>query len=221
MEESTSREKFLKKVRNALIYKTDNPFPHIGFETPLYSDSDESPDVVFAAELMNAGGNFIYCEDEADLVENLSAINQQDDWNNVYCSDPAIQYILTQAGVPFHADEEDFHDIRIGITGCEFLVSRLGAIMVSSKQESGRRLNVFPEVHAVIAYTWQLVPDLKQALAAIKEKYSQALPSLISVITGPSRTADIEKTLVMGAHGPRQLYVFLVESPEPTTEIEE
>ena len=83
--------------------------------------------------------------------------------------------------------------------------------MVSSKQESGRRLNVFPEVHAVIAYTWQLVPDLKQALAAIKEKYSQALPSLISVITGPSRTADIEKTLVQGAHGPKEIFVFLID----------
>lgn len=221
MEESTSREKVLKKVRNALIYKTDNPFPHIDFETPLYSVSDESPDIVFAAELLNAGGNFIYCEDEADLVENLSAMNQQDDWNNVYCSDPAIQYILTQAGVPFHADEEDFKEMKIGVTGCEFLISRFGAIMVSSKQESGRRLNVFPEVHVVIAYSWQLVPDLKQALIAIKEKYSQAFPSLISVITGPSRTADIEKTLVMGAHGPRQLYVFLVESPEPNNETEE
>jgi len=221
MEESTSREKVLKKVRNALIYKTDNPFPHIDFETPLYSVSDESHDVVFATELMNAGGNFVYCEDEADLVENLSAMNQQDDWNNVFCSDPAIQYILTQAGVPFHADEEDFHDVKIGITGCEFLISRLGAIMVSSKQESGRRLNVFPEVHIVIAYTWQLVADLKQALSAVKDKYSPAMPSLISVITGPSRTADIEKTLVMGAHGPRRLYVFLVESSGSSNENEE
>jgi L-lactate dehydrogenase complex protein LldG len=221
MEESTSREKVLKKVRNALIYKTDNPFPHIDFDVPLYNVSNESPDVIFAVELMNAGGKFVYCENDADLVENLSAINQQDDWHNVYCSDPAIQYILTQAGIPFHADEEDFHDIKIGVTGCEFLVSRLGSIMVSSKQESGRRLNVFPEVHVVIGYTWQLVPDLKQALAAIKEKYTTALPSLISVITGPSRTADIEKTLVMGAHGPRELFVFLVESNEPTNETDE
>jgi L-lactate dehydrogenase complex protein LldG len=221
MEESTSREKVLKKVRNALIYKTDNPFPHIDFDVPLYNISNESPDVIFATELMNAGGKFVYCENDVDLVENLSAINQQDDWHNVYCSDPAIQYILTQAGIPFHADEEDFHDIKIGVTGCEFLVSRLGSIMVSSKQESGRRLNVFPEVHVVIAYTWQLVPDLKQALAEIKEKYITALPSPISVITGPSRTADIEKTLVMGAHGPRELYVFLVESNKPNNEIDE
>lgn len=221
MEESTSREKVLKKVRNALIYKTDNPFPHIDFETPLYKGSDESPDVLFASELMNAGGNFIYNEDEADLVANLSAMSRQDDWHDVFCTDPALQYLLTQAGIPFHADEEDFPEVKIGVTGCEFIISRLGAIMISSGQESGRRQNVFPEVHVVIAYTWQLMPDLKQALAAIREKYAPALPSLISVITGPSRTADIEKTLVMGAHGPRRLYVFLVESQGPNNENEE
>lgn len=221
MEESTSREKVLKRVRNALIYKTDNPFPHIDFETPLYEGSDESPDVLFASELMNAGGNFIYCENDTDLVDNLSAMSQQEDWMNVFCSDPAIQYLLTQAGIPFHADEEDLREVKVGITGCEFLISRLGAIMVSSKQESGRRLNVFPDIHVVIAYTWQLVPDLKQALTAIREKYQPALPSLISVITGPSRTADIEKTLVLGAHGPRLLYVFLVESPGSNDENEE
>jgi L-lactate dehydrogenase complex protein LldG len=63
----------------------------------------------------------------------------------------------------------------------------------------------------VIAFSSQLVPDLKQALGDIKLKYSTRIPSLISVITGPSRTADIEKTLVMGAHGPCELFVFLVE----------
>jgi L-lactate dehydrogenase complex protein LldG len=83
--------------------------------------------------------------------------------------------------------------------------------MISSGQMSGRRLNVYPEIHVVIAYSSQLVPDLKQALAGIRQRYAERIPSLISVITGPSRTADIEKTLVMGAHGPRELFVFLVE----------
>jgi len=83
--------------------------------------------------------------------------------------------------------------------------------MVSSKQTAGRRLNVFPEIHIVIAYPDQFVPDLSDALKAIQLKYEGDLPSLISVITGPSRTADIEKTLIMGAHGPKNLFVFLVE----------
>ena len=72
-------------------------------------------------------------------------------------------------------------------------------------------MNVFPETHLIYARASQLVPELKDALKGIKERYGKELPSMISMITGPSRTADIEKTLVMGAHGPRQLYVFMVD----------
>jgi L-lactate dehydrogenase complex protein LldG len=52
-------------------------------------------------------------------------------------------------------------------------------------------------------------------LRLIRKKYEDGFPSLISFITGPSRTADIEKTLVMGAHGPKELYVFLIEDKSP------
>ena len=83
--------------------------------------------------------------------------------------------------------------------------------MVSSMQECGRRMFVYPPVHIVVAHASQLVPDLKHALNEIKLKYSNKMPSMISVITGPSRTADIEKTLVMGAHGPKSVYVFFID----------
>ncbi|MOA49007.1 Lactate utilization protein C [compost metagenome] len=53
--------------------------------------------------------------------------------------------------------------------------------------------------------------DLKDAFALLKEKYEEHLPSNITVISGPSRTADIEKTLVLGAHGPKEFYVFLID----------
>ncbi|NVO19994.1 MAG: lactate utilization protein [Bacteroidetes bacterium] len=220
MEESTSREKVLKRVRNALIYKTDNPFAQVEFDSPVYTAMDESLDVNFAQEFTKAGGQFVYCEDETDLVQSLASLASENDWQDVFCMDPSIQYYLTQAGIPFQSDDESFHDLKVGITSCEFLISRLGSIMISSKQDSGRRLNVYPEIHIVIAYPSQLVPDLKDALALIREKYGNRIPSLVSVITGPSRTADIEKTLVMGAHGPKELYVFLTEVPENEAEDE-
>ncbi|MEI9808448.1 MAG: LUD domain-containing protein [Bacteroidota bacterium] len=67
-------------------------------------------------------------------------------------------------------------------------------------------------MHICIAYTSQMVYDLKDALQGVKDKYGDKLPSLISFATGPSRTADIEKTLVVGVHGPKEVYLFLVES---------
>jgi L-lactate dehydrogenase complex protein LldG len=83
--------------------------------------------------------------------------------------------------------------------------------MVSNANAAGRRLSIYPHQHIVIAYTSQLVLDLKDAFKIIKEKYGNQLPSMISTITGPSRTADIEKTLVLGAHGPKEFYVFLLD----------
>lgn len=211
MEESTSREKVLKKVRHALIYKTDNPFPKVDFDSPVYTQMNETADVNFAQEFTKVGGVFIYCENESELATTLSALHTECEWQNIYCAEPELQYILTQAGVPFESDEDSLQQISVGITGCEFLIARLGSIMVSSK--TSRRLNVYPEIHVVIAYMNQLVDDLKDAFVAVQTKYSGKLPSMLSVITGPSRTADIEKTLVMGAHGPRELFLILVETP--------
>jgi L-lactate dehydrogenase complex protein LldG len=72
-------------------------------------------------------------------------------------------------------------------------------------------MNVFPPIHIVIAHASQIVNYPEDALNAMQEKYGEHLPSCISTITGPSRTADIEKTLVLGAHGPKEFVVFLAE----------
>ena len=81
--------------------------------------------------------------------------------------------------------------------------------MVSSSQGSGRRVFGHAPVHIVIGRASQVVNEIGDALSGIKGKYGE-MPSQVSLITGPSRTADIEKTLVLGAHGPRDLFVFLL-----------
>lgn len=107
----------------------------------------------------------------------------------------------------------DLQNVKVGITTCESLVAHLGSILVSSALPSGRRMNVFPETHIVIAHKEQIVSYLDDALLQLEKKYPNQLPSSITNITGPSRTADIEKTLVMGMHGPRKLFVFLTDEP--------
>ena len=82
---------------------------------------------------------------------------------------------------------------------------------MSAGQQSGRTTSVYAPVHICIAYTNQLVYDVREALQGMKERYDKNLPSQITFATGPSRTADIEKTLVVGVHGPKEVYVFLVE----------
>ena len=67
-----------------------------------------------------------------------------------------------------------------------------------------------PHVHVVVAESSQVVPDLGSALALAKARHGDQMPSMLSFITGPSRTGDIERILVLGAHGPKELYLVLV-----------
>jgi L-lactate utilization protein LutC len=96
------------------------------------------------------------------------------------------------------------------ITLCESLVARTGTIVLSSQQLSGRTASVYAPIHICIAYTHQLVFDISDSLNRFTAQ-SNAIPSMISFATGPSRTADIEKTLVVGVHGPKEVYCFLVD----------
>ena len=211
MGDTTAREKVLKSIRNALISKLDNPYQDVDFDSPVFEPLSDSPEIAFAQEFIKVGGKFVYCSDDAEFAETLQSVMEQNNWDSVHCIDGDLQGLLSTKGIKISSDDEGFDNMKAGLTRCEFLIARLGSIMVSSAHDSGRRMNVFPETHLVYARASQLVPDLKDALQGMKNKYGNKLPSMINLITGPSRTADIEKTLVMGAHGPRDVYVFLID----------
>jgi L-lactate dehydrogenase complex protein LldG len=105
----------------------------------------------------------------------------------------------------------DVHELEpcdAGITECDALVAQTGSVLVTSRSAGGRALSVLPPHHVVLARRSQLVPDLPAAFALVKERYGTAFPSMISFITGPSRTGDIERILVLGAHGPKKLTIL-------------
>jgi L-lactate dehydrogenase complex protein LldG len=167
--------------------------------------------VQFAQNFVNVNGKFVFCENENEFLENFAGIIRDNNWEQLFCLEPVIQGLLKKAGISFLDQEQELKDANIGITFCECLIARTGSIVISSKQASGRRLPIYANFHIVIAYTSQLLLHVKDALKYIREKYNNQLPSMISTITGPSRTADIEKTLVQGAHGPKEIFVFLID----------
>ncbi len=100
----------------------------------------------------------------------------------------------------------------LGVTACECLVAQTGSVVVTCRNAEERALSALPPVHLVVARREQIVPDLDAALALLRARYGGDFPNMVSVISGPSRTADIEKVLVMGAHGPKRLAVHFVRS---------
>ncbi len=210
MKETTSREKILKKIRKALLEKRDNPYPNLE-DTSLYEEYAGFLDVLFAEQFTAVAGQFVFCESDIQLIENLLQLAEERKWRKIYCWEPKLQELLTTYEYPFYSTDTDFMQAEVGITLCESLIARNGSVLVSNGNAAGRRLSIYPNVHLVLAYTSQLVLDLKDGFKLLKEKYANHLPSMISNITGPSRTADIEKTLVLGAHGPKELFVFLMD----------
>ncbi|HEY0669199.1 MAG TPA: LUD domain-containing protein [Sphingobacteriaceae bacterium] len=210
MKETTSKEKMLKKIRKALLEKRDNPYPNLE-DTPVYPPYDGYLEVLFAEQLAAVAGKFVFCEDEIQLIENLLLLADEKKWHKIYCWEPHLQDLLGKYEYPFYSTDTDFEQAEVGITGCESLIARNGSVLISNGNAAGRRLSIYPHIHVVIAYTSQMVLDLKDGFKLLQAKYENNLPSMISNITGPSRTADIEKTLVLGAHGPKELIVFLIE----------
>jgi L-lactate dehydrogenase complex protein LldG len=120
----------------------------------------------------------------------------------------AIDLPLCQTDEPYDARELESCDV--GITECDALIAQTGSVLVTSRSAGGRALSVLPPHHIVLARREQLLPDLPAAFALLKHKYQANYPSFISLITGPSRTGDIERILVLGAHGPKKLTIFLL-----------
>lgn len=210
MKLSNSKENILKKIRQALSTSVPVPFPQSEGNENIFIPSLEEPEIEFAENFTKLQGKFSFCVNENELAEQLQLLFQARKWDNIYCRENKLRQTLDEHGLK-QAYTTDLEKCDAAITGCEFLIARTGSIVLSSAEQSGRTVSVYAPVHICIAYTDQLVYDIKDAILNTKEKYIDGIPSLITVATGPSRTADIEKTLVVGVHGPKEVFCFLVE----------
>lgn len=213
MKESTAREQILTSIRNALLEKVDNPYVDVDFTSEVFQSPPEGmePEVLFARELLAVGGQFIYCENEKAFLDYLSALMNQKNWPLLACKSDQLSNMLSAGNIATVYDLTNVDETLVGITSCEKLIARTGSVLVSSLDSGERSAYAYPDVHLVKAYASQVVMSLKKAFIELRNKYPGGLPSQLTLITGPSRTADIEKTLVMGAHGPKELYVFLID----------
>jgi L-lactate dehydrogenase complex protein LldG len=201
----TARQEILDKLKNAVHNVPEKP----DFDAPVYHPIKKPLELAFKENLEKVNGSVHLFASEKELFKQLKNFLSGYKSETVVCNEEEIANKLTHFKIPFSSSIKLPENIEAGITGCEFLVAHTGSIMVSSAQKGGRQSFVYPPVHIIIAHKNQLVDFLEKAYSGILEKYGNNLPSQITIITGPSRTADIEKTLILGAHGPKELHVFI------------
>ena len=209
MESQGARNKILNKIKQALQSPVPVPFPDQVSETPIFIPTDQELAIGFAQKFTDLLGTFVYCEDDGELASQLSALIKAKKWEKIYSIESGWLDDMSEYQFdPVNTDELASCDASI--TLCEHLIARTGTIVLSSQQLSGRTCSVYAPIHICVAYTHQLVYDISDSLAQFKQE-ANFMPSMISYATGPSRTADIEKTLVVGVHGPKEVYCFLVD----------
>lgn len=209
MKVSSSKEKILKKIREALSNPVPLPFPKSEGTDSVFQPPKDDLEIIFGEEFTKLLGKFAFCVNETDMKLQLMKLAAEKKWKNLYCVESELLKKFNGKGV--FDSGTSLTDCDASVTTCEFLIARTGAIVMTSAQQSGRTVSAYAPVHICIAYTDQLVYDTRDALKLLKTKYSGNIPSFITFAAGPSRTADIEKTLVVGVHGPKEVYLFLID----------
>lgn len=143
--------------------------------------SNDPIDVLFAKNFNAGGGQFFYCEGEQEALESLKEIVQNEQLSQVICFENKLQSYLNRLNVKHTSaiGSSDFSFIE-----CEYLVAYDGAIMLSSHQTSGRKLNELPDNFIIYAKPKQLVSNISEALQRLKSCKGDNLPSNITSIRG-------------------------------------
>ena len=227
----SERENILGRIREAL--KVGSPLPsshgnagnHAPAEPPTSHAREWLPSVgasaaeqfeLFAKNAADLKADFQLLASRDELKTTLAKIAAAEKWSCIASHDGELSNFASKSlglRVLFTDKGYDVHELEkcdAGITECDALVAQTGGVVVTSRSAGGRALSVLPPHHVVIARREQLVADLPAAFALLQEKYAPDYPSMISFITGPSRTGDIERILVLGAHGPKKLTILCV-----------
>lgn len=104
-------------------------------------------------------------------------------------------------------------DSYIGITSADFCMADTASLVMRTRPGQARSASLVPSIHVAVIYLDQIIADLKELYALLQwdsEAQKEGLTNCMTYISGPSKTADVEATMVHGAHGPREVYVYVI-----------
>jgi L-lactate dehydrogenase complex protein LldG len=209
----TTRDTILNRVNSALSNGARKPMPALPREPSVPGDVDAYIAATLAA-IESVSGKTLRVKSKdalrnalAELV-NAEHVKKAMVWNNRELKELGIVEMLAQLDVEILSPRADKHDLAqcdLGVTGADAVLPQTGTLALQTTPEQPEVVSLLPRVHLAIFRPTALRADLAQMLAQIRESQHAVL------ITGPSRTADIEKTLAIGVHGPKVFYAWSYE----------
>ena len=146
-------------------------------------------------------------------------------WKHPLIESLNLPEALAEQGVPvFFADlqKTDAQNLRrriidsyIGITSADFCLADTATLVMKTRPGQARSVSLVPSIHVAVIELSQVIANLKELYALLKwdpQHSKEGLTNCMSLVSGPSKTADIEATMVHGAHGPREVYLFVIMS---------
>ena len=213
------RDEILGKVRGALGRRAGAPPPSIPATarvSPRKPGDPEAEMALLLGEIEKLSGVTRRLASRDELGVALAELVKTEDvkratvWTTPDLADLGVGETLKTLGVELVPAQSDIRLVatcELGVTEVDAALPETGTLLLCSSPERPRVVSLLPRVHLAIFTSAVLRPDLHQAFAEAKDAGYSVL------VTGPSRTADIELTLTLGVHGPKALYAWVMNEP--------
>lgn len=213
--DTTNKEQILALLRNAVIEKPEAMFKDIDLRTDTWKPilEEDGNAITFVNRFKEMGGIFIYLEDEAELGDCLKQLAPQNGWGTLWCTSQETQSLLEKYGVNYVSDKPDRNTNPkiVSIIPCDYLVAQTGSIIVTDRRTGSRQSYTDADILLIMAHTNQVVGGLKEALQKLNKDFGDAKTNQAVIITGLSKSYDIEQENIQGVFGARQIAVFLAD----------
>lgn len=234
-----SRTEILGRIRRALaspaLEHHHGHQPETTDIRKLFASDYQDPSLVerFRTEFSLVSGEMAVCTDSESVIDTIRDLIQSSNFATVAISQhplcrrlqleeklkaelPQIHFVneTMDSESSFERSQlrERLSRVELSVTGTEYLIADIGTIVTLSNPQASREISLLPAAHLVLATPDQIYPNMAELFREIHEKHGDTLPgSALTLITGPSRTADIEKVLIKGVHGPTRLLAIILD----------
>ncbi|GIW47191.1 MAG: lactate utilization protein C [Deltaproteobacteria bacterium] len=223
MTQASSKHSILAKIRAGLGKKLDkdlsgNSHTELVYKDYTHKKKQEAEDLVpiFIEEALKVSAKVKTIGDKKEIPKSIEDIFKENGyrrfaiWNSQTLESLMVKEFLLEKG--FRAvsnNKEELIEADVGITEVDFAIADTGTLVLLTDSTKPRSVSLIPHSHIAVVESRKMVANVFELFTLLSDLFSFDKPSCLTFITGPSRTADIELTLTIGAHGPKNLFVLI------------